>query len=426
MTGSDIGLTPDTLGLVASLAIGLLIGLERGWKDRSLPQGGRAAGLRTFALTGLLGGILSSLPGDIRDWAISVGLVGIAVFMAIAYWRGSANGNQSITTAIALLLTFALGAYAALGNPLPALGLAVITALLLSLKETLHGWLYKIQQEELGSGLQLLVLSVVILPNLPDRSMGPYDALNPYQLWWAVILIAGLSMAGHIAMRAFGTHRGILWTGLLGGLASSTATTLALSRLANRTAGTDRAAIAGALGATAMMTVRLIVILWVLEPTLLDTMALPLASATLILVLPLIWQYRQNPTSQRVSSVPADIHPYSLKTALGFGLFLAAVSVIVPAAKNWLGSEGVYAISALSGVADVDAITVSLAQLFSNNALAQETAGIGIGIAIMVNLVSKLLISVVTGTRHMAIGLGLGYLLASAAGFLALMLFAFE
>lgn len=421
MADHGFGLSQEALGLVTSLAIGLLIGIERGWKDRGLPQGGRAAGLRTFALTGLLGGILASLPDNIRHWALSVGLVGIALFMAIAYWRGSANGNQSITTAIALLLTYALGAYAILGNLLLALGLAVITALLLSLKETLHGWLHKIQQEELGSGLQLLVLSVVILPNLPDRNMGPYDALNPYQLWWAVILIAGLSMAGHIAMRAFGAHRGILWTGLLGGLASSTATTLALARLATQTTNTDPAAIAGALGATAMMAARLMVILWVLEPVLLNALLLPLAIVMVTLTLPLIWQYRQQANLQSTSNLPGNLHHYSLKTALGFSLFLAAVSVIVPAAKTGLGSEGVYAIAALSGVADVDAITVSLAHLFSSDALTLETARTGIGIAILVNLASKLLIAAISGTRRMAIGLGLGYLVATCAGVSALL-----
>lgn len=413
------GLPEELLNLVTALAIGMLVGLERGWRGRGLPQGGRAAGLRTFTLTGLLGGILASLPEDIRVWAITVGFVGIATFMAIAYWRGSAIGNQSITTAIALLLTYALGAYATFGNPLPALGLAVITALLLSLKETLHGWLRKIEQQELRAGFQLLVLSVVILPNLPNRNLGPYDALNPYHLWWAVVLIAALSMAGHIAMRVFGASRGILWTGLLGGLASSTATTLALSRLARRDPPLEKPAIAGTLAATGMMAIRLLVIIWLMGPALLPAFAPALLISAAILCGPLLWQLRLGgiqDTTMAAAPLSREIHPYSLQTALGFGLFLAAVSIFIPAAKTWLGAEGVYAVSALSGVADVDAITISLAQLFSSDALGYETAGMGISIAVLINLLSKLMISVFAGTRHLSAGIGSGYLIAFLAG----------
>ena len=415
----------EILGLVISLAIGLLIGLERGWRERTLPEGGRAAGFRTFTLIGLLGGILGSMPESLRSWALSIGLLILGAFMTVAYWRGSLAGNQSITTAVALLLTYALGAYAVLEDPLVALGLAVIVALLLSLKQTLHGWLHKIRQEELVAGIQLLVLSLVILPSLPDRGIGPYLAINPYQLWWAVILIAALSMAGHIAVRAFGLHRGILWTGLLGGLASSTAATMALASKAQQNPHIVRPAGAGVLSATAMMCVRLLVVLWVLEKTLFVLLLPTLLVSALVLITPFIWQILHMPTAPvteaQNESLPGMV-PYSLRTALGFGLFLAVISVTVPTAREWFGREGVYVIATLSGLADVDAITISLAMLFKTNELPISIASTAIFIAILTNLVVKAGMVIAAGNKHLGCVVITGYLAAAVSGLLTWLL----
>lgn len=409
------GLPQGALGLLVALVIGMLIGLERGWRDRSLPQGGRAAGLRTFTLTGLLGGILASLPEDIRVWSISAGLMSIAAFMTIAYWRGTANGNQSMTSAITLLLTFALGAYAAIGEPMTALGLAVIAALLLNLKATLHGWLRKIEPQELSAGLQLLVLSVVILPNLPDANLGPYGALNPYKLWWAVILIAGLSMAGHVAMRAFGARRGVLWTGMLGGLASSTATTLALARLVRQNPALTRTAAIGALSATGMMAMRLLVILFVIQHDLFVVMLPYLLAPATVLFSVFLWECRRPAVPASQVNLPRRIRPYSLQTALGFGLFLAVIGVAVPLVEGWIGREGIYAVAALSGVADVDAITVSLAAALGSTAVTINSACLGIAIAVVTNLLSKAVMTAVAGSMALALRVALGYLAALLA-----------
>ena len=223
------------VGLAASLALGLLIGLERGWRERELSDGGRVAGLRTFALTGLLGGLLATLFDDFGPWPLLGGLFGVSLLLAVSYRAATkTSGNLSITSAVAMLLTLVLGAIAAHGDIALALAAAVVVAVLLDLKPTLHRWLHLIEHRELTAALQLLVLSVVILPNLPDQGFGPYQALNPYRLWWAVVLIAGLSLAGHVAMRATGPQRGVFWTGVLGGLASSTAATLALARHARQ------------------------------------------------------------------------------------------------------------------------------------------------------------------------------------------------
>ena len=231
---NTLELPHEALGLGAALAVGLLIGLERGWRDRDLPDGARIAGLRTFALIGLLGGVLGSLLPDLGPWPLLGGVLGLALIVAVSYAQAvKSSGNLSATTAVASLLTLALGAFAVHGSAALALAAAVIVMVLLDLKPTLHSGLRLIEHREMRAGLQLLVLSVVILPGLPNRGWGPFDAINPYQLWWAVILIASLSLVGHFAMRLTGAQRGIVWTGLLGGLASSTAAT-ALSRASMR------------------------------------------------------------------------------------------------------------------------------------------------------------------------------------------------
>lgn len=388
----------DFLGLGAALAIGLLIGLERGWRDRDLPEGGRVAGLRTFALTGLLGGVLASLLPRFGPWPLAAGLLGLALLLAIFFRQAlKASGNLSITTAVAMLLTLALGALAAAGAPAAALAIAVLVAVLLDLKPTLHGWLRLIEHRELTAALQLLVLSVVILPHLPDARLGPYGALNPYQIWWAVILIAALSLLGHVAMRASGPQRGLLWTGLLGGLASSTAATLALSRYARTQPGMSGAAAAGIVSACGVMFLRMVVLVGVIQPTLIPAFAPPLLVAGLVLLALGMRQWRQSESPAPPAQPVEPMRPFDLSTALGFGAFLAFVAMLVPAAGQWLGRSGVYALAALSGLADVDAIAISLARLPGGAQLDATAVTVALGLAALSNMAVKAAMAWTTG-----------------------------
>lgn len=415
-----LGLPHDALGLGAALAIGLLIGLERGWQERDLPDGGRVAGLRTFALTGLLGGILGAMLPSYGAWPLVAGLVSVAMLLAVSYQQSSrTQNNLSATSAVATLLTLVLGAYAGSGSIGLALAAAVISAVLLNLKPTLHGWLRLIHHRELNAALQLLVLSVVILPNLPNAGYGPYDALNPYELWWAVILIASLSLTGHFAMRMTGSQRGILWTGLLGGLASSTATTMALARYARQRPALAGVAAAGTLAACGVMFFRMAVLIGVIQPALLKTMGLILiATGAVLLLLGLShWRKEQPQTHQEVTV--GAVAPFDLGTALGFGLFLAVMAVLVPTAQEWLGSSGLYALSALSGIADVDAIVISLARQQGAASLPAGTTALALGLAALTNTIVKAGIAWVTGGAAMGRPVVLGFTLSLLAGALA-------
>ena len=391
MTSGSLDTWATAQGLAAALAVGLLIGVERGWRDRDLAEGGRVAGLRTFSLVGLLGGGLAVLLAEFGAWPLLGGMFGLSLLLAVSYRQASReSGNLSITTAVAMLLTLVLGALAARGAAAQALAAAVVVAVLLDLKPTLHRWLQLMEHRELSAALQLLVLSLVILPNLPDAGFGPYQALNPYRLWWAVVLIAGLSLAGHFAMRITGAHRGVFWTGVLGGLASSTAATLALARHAQRQPALAQAAAAGALAACGVMFIRMFVLLASVQPGLLRPLGVPLVATGAVLLLLAVWQWRRR-SGQGISSAQ-EIEPvaaFDLVTALGFGLFLAVMAVLVPAAKEWLGAPGIYALAALSGLADVDATVISVARLQGAGGLPVSTAVLAIGLTTVANMLTK-------------------------------------
>ena len=406
-------LPPDVPGLIAALAIGLIIGLERGWHDRELPEGSRVAGLRTFTLTGLLGGVLGHLQPNFGPWPLVAAVLGLSLLLTVSYARtAKLFGNLSAITTVAMLLTLVLGAYASHGNITLALTAAVIVAVFLNLKPTLHSWLRLIEHRELTASLQLLVFSVVILPYLPNTGLGPFAALNPYQLWWAVILIAGLSLAGHFAMRLTGSERGILWTGLLGGLASSTATTLGLARYARQHPVMVSAAVCGTLAACGIMFFRMAILIGILEPALLSTLGSALIIAGILLLGMALWRQRRITSVENNDRTTEAMAPFDLGTALGFAAFLAVMAVLVPVAKQWLGTSGIFVLSTISGLADVDAILVSLARLHKNGDLTTEVAAIAIGLATLSSMLSKATIAWMTGGAQFGRAIIIGYAIA--------------
>ena len=411
---------PDASGLVAALAVGLLIGLERGWNDRELPEGGRVAGLRTFTLTGLFGGVLGHLQPIFGPWPLLGSLLGLSFLLTMSYGReAKLSGNLSATTAVTMLLTLALGAFASYGNVELALAAAVIVAVLLNLKPTLHSWLKLIEHRELSASLQLLVLTVVVLPYLPNTGLGPYSALNPYVLWWAVILIAGLSLTGHFAMRLTGSQRGILWTGILGGMASSTATTLALARYAGQQPSMVSGAVSGIIASSGVMFFRMAILISVINAELLSIFGIALTVAGSLMLCIAIWRWRRETNHTEDRNAVGTMPPFGLGTALGFSVFLAFMAVLVPAAKQWLGSSGIYMLSTVSGLADVDAILISLGRLHKNEDLSIETTSIALGLATLANMSTKIVIAWTTGGAQVAKPVAISYFLALAGGAVA-------
>lgn len=407
--------------LLVALAVGLLIGLERGWQKRQAPEGARFAGLRTFGLLAVLGAVLSLLASDLGTVLLAAGLLSVTALIIVAHILESRqDGDYGITTPVAALLTFTLGAAAGGGYTTLASIIAVIATILLAMKPALHHWVDRLRQQELYAVLKMLLISVVVLPVLPDQGYGPWQALNPYEIWWMVVLIAGISFVGYFAIRIVGHRRGILATGLFGGLASSTALTLSLSRLAGRDRDLSPLLAAGVLLAAGTMFPRILVEIMVVNPALLSATA----PAMLVMMgisyagVPLLVRrgMRGNPT--RDVSVN---NPFELLPALKFAALLIVVMLAAELALQWFSDEGIYAVAALSGLTDVDAITLSLSRM-ARDRISDEVAVTAIVIAACVNTLVKGVLASVIGGRLMAMYVMSVTLCAAAGGLLTVLL----
>ena len=406
--------------LGVALAIGLLLGLERGWHGREEPEGARIAGLRTFALAGLLGGVsgwLASLTGAV---VLAFAFLGLAGLLALSYRvRLKENDDLGLTTEVALLLTFGLGAAAVLGDLAPPAAVAVVAALLMTMKRRLHRWVARIERLELEALLRLALISVVILPVLPDQGYGPGAALNPYEIWWAVVIVAGLSFVGYAAIRLGGADLGVLLTGLFGGLASSTSTTVALSRLARAQAGLAPVAASGAVVAGSVTFLRVLVLAAIFEPTLIAPLAMPMGvMAVTGLAGAAILSVRDRGTD-RASDLDAVANPLNLGAALAFGALLTLVLLVLHYLEAWYGEAGIQVAAALSGVTDVDAITISVSRLAGGD-LAANAAATAIFIAAAVNTAVKAGIAIGMGGKAMGLRVGSVYAIVVAVGVPAL------
>ena len=398
-----------------ALAIGLLIGLERGWEEREAEEGKRIAGVRTYGLIGLLGGASALLVKFTGMLTLGLAFVGLAGVLTTVYVVNLRRGNEDvgITSLVAGLVTFLLGALAAMGEVAIAAASAVITTLLLSYKPLLHRLLTSLEAKELRAGIKLLLISVVLLPILPNKGYGPWQVLNPYAIWWMVVLIAVISFVGYFAIKIGGARRGAAFTGLFGGLAASTAVTLHFSRMSRQDEAMTPMLAMGILLACGTMFPRMLLVASVLNPDLFKPMLVPTMVMALI-VYPtalLYWRSQTNNTTDMTSFLK---NPLELNTALTFGLLLALVLLLGKGMQVWFGEAGVLAIAAASGVADVDAITLSLARM-SQNDLALRMAAMGVVIAAAVNSLVKGGMATIIGGRDIGVRVGVP-LLASAIG----------
>lgn len=368
---------------LTSLALGLLIGLER---ERSPAA---KAGLRTFslvALAGTLGALLSQKTG--APWVLGAGLLLMGGMMVASYFKDGESEDPGTTTIAAIVVCYGLGAMVWYGMEQLAVTLAILTTALLYFKPELRDATRSLTRLDLVSILQFAVLSFVILPILPDQDYGPYNALNPYQIWWMVVLISGLSLAGYAALRIAGQRHGTLLTGLFGGIASSTATTLAFSRHSRDSAHMTGMAALIILLANWVVLVRLAVLVAVLQPALLRPMLTLLGGGALagLAMLYLFWRRLDEKPSTPVLEMK---NPTELRAALGFGLLYAGVLFAAAWLSDWVGSHGVYAVALVSGLTDVDAITLSSLRLFGLGNLQPQQVATTVLLALLANIAFK-------------------------------------
>jgi uncharacterized membrane protein (DUF4010 family) len=404
--------------LMVALAIGLMIGVERGWQERDSQEGQRIAGVRTYGLIGLLGGAFGLLSEQFGALVLGLGFIALAVVVGMIFLaKQQQEGEWGITSLVAALLVFVLAALATSGAVLVASATAVVAVLLLSYKPQLHGLVSRLQVEELRAGIKLLLISVVMLPVLPDQGYGPWQALNPYRIWMMVVVIAAISFAGYFAIKIGGARRGILFTGLFGGLASSTAVTLHLSRLGHHNQGVVAVAASGILIACGTMFIRMLIVVGLLAPSMLATLWPPVVLMALLTYAPLLFLRRDK--AGTVPHASTNLHnPLELKTALTFGAILTAVMLLSVVLKNAYGEAGLMTLAALSGIADVDAITLSLVGMVEDD-LSARLFVMGCVIAACANSIVKGLMCALIGGRDLGLRAAGPLMLAGITGVVA-------
>ena len=402
--------------LGVALAIGLMLGLERGWELRELHTAQRTAGLRTFGAIGLLGGVIAELAGDHGQMLIAAIAIALGIVLAAGYWRESEiDRDVSLTTSVTALVAYSLGALAGRGELLAASSSAVVLTMLLGFRPELHSLIRAIDRQELLATFRLLLISIVLLPVLPNRGYGPWAAFNPYHIWWMVVLVAAVSYVGYFATRLMGAERGILITGLFGGLASSTVVALSLARRAAHDLDVPNLLAAGATIASAIMWPRIFLIVGAVDPDLAARLAIPIAASTIVAIAGALWLANRGRKEEKALAAGGEKVPASnsldLGTAVRFGLILTAIMVAARAASAWAGASGLILVAGISGLVDVDAISLSVATMTTHRLAAPNVAVGAILLAAVVNTLLKPAMALVIGGAPM----GLRFLASSLA-----------
>ena len=404
--------------LAVALAIGLLIGLERGWQTREDSDRERTAGLRTFALTGLLGGMAALVGAATSPLVLAAALLAYTGSLAgFSYLEARQEKNLSVTGVVAGILTFILGAYATLGSETVAVAAAVAMAILLALRDTLHSWVRAITWIEMRSVLVLLAMSFLLLPILPNRPIDPWQVLNPAEIWLLAILIAGVSFAGYLAVRLFGGRRGLAVAAVAGGLASSTAATLSFSSLARDQPASKWLLAAGVLLAGATMLGRVLILVAVLSPALVGKVVMPVAAGLGVLLIATALLLRSSTASREQMNVELR-NPFDLGTVIWLALLIGAITLAAKLISGSLGQAGTLTLAAVSGLVDVDAVTLSMLRL-TGTSITADDAALAILLAVGANTAAKAVIATVIG------GKAFGVVIIGVSGLaLAAMLFA--
>lgn len=404
---------PLLLALVVSGCLGALIGLIRQWSEQAaLPAGeGEFSGVRTFTLWAVLGCVAAFLHERYSPALLPVVLAAAAVHLVLRPARAGAAPAGS-TTFVASLVTLLLGALVYWRHFQPAILTAAIAMVLLGFKQPIHAWTRAFTPVDIRLSLQFVAITGVILPLVPDRAFGPFAAFNPYSTWLMVVLISGLGFAGYLAMRLLGSRAGLLLTSLLGGLASSTATTLAFSRRSREDPALSTHYALAVAAACAVMLPRVLVAISVLSRDLALALVAPFAAMALPAVGYGAWLWSRRQPGATTTEAPALTNPLSLTTAVKFALLYAVISVLVKAAAQLdLLQSGLLPLSFVSGLTDMDAIALSVARHHGTATVPLGLATQAVVIAVVGNSLLKAALAVSLGSpvlrRHVAVVLGL-------------------
>jgi uncharacterized membrane protein (DUF4010 family) len=401
-----------------ALALGMLIGIEREFSQRREGEP-LFAGSRTFALLALLGAISGYLALKTSPLILLGGFIVVGALIVISYFLSvRADGHLGTTTEVSALLTFCLGVIVALGELLVASITTIVIVTLLALKPGFKAFTGKISHEDIYATLKFAIITVVVLPFLPNRTFGPLDVFNPAETWLMVILVAGISLAGYVLVKIFGTQRSVPMIGLLGGLVSSTAVTVSFSQRSKQNAELSRVLALGAILASTTLFPRLLIEIAVVNAALLPKLIIPFTGMTLVGLVAIAWLWRMERRREHTAEVQLT-NPFSILPALKFAALFVAILFLSKAALDFAGTRALYFTAILAGLTDVDAITLTTARL-ARDSLATSTAAVAIVLATLSNTIMKGCIAWLFGAKLFSrqISWGLGMILA--AGIIAL------
>jgi uncharacterized membrane protein (DUF4010 family) len=392
-TATDLANDESMARLGVALAVGLLVGLQRQFAKQH-DAVDFFAGARTFGLIALMGGA-SSLLAIRFDTVLPLvfGFAAVALIVGIAYLGGVRSGSMGLTTEMSALVTFVAGAIAGDGQFTVSVALAVGTTALLAAKPYTYAFVERLDREDVEATVQFAVLVALVLPILPRDPIGPspFDAASPFKIGLMVVFILGLSFLGYVLIKVVGARRGIGLTGILGGLVSSTAVTLTMSERSKHSSGLLRALAMALLLAWAIMYGRVIVEVAVVNPDLLRDVAIPIGVGGAVTAAWAAWvAFRRVDVDGSTDDERRFTNPFSIGPAIQFGLLYGVVLIGSKGLSEWLGDAGVYIGAIASGVADVDAITLSMAELSrGDGAVSDPTAANAIVVAAASNAIVK-------------------------------------
>ncbi len=395
-----------------AIVLGFIIGIQR--EMRNYTAGTKDfGGSRTFAIISLIG-YLSAFLSGFSSYFLMAAFLSVAAMLIAANVASCLNEKQrGTTTEFSAFAAFLLGALLNYIDVKFVIFCAVALLLLLNLKDKIQELEKYIGKEDLNAAVLFLTMTFIVLPVLPDKAIDDFGLFVPYNVWLMVVLIAGISFAGYIAVRVFGTGKGIVLTGLLGGLVSSTAVTISLSRKAAASEKASQKVAVGIMLASTVMLARALLLVFLFNKALLVKLVYAFVAAFVASIAVAVYFYFKSKQDSFESVNVEYKNPFELKEALILGLFFGIVIALVKLSKEFIGDSGIYAVSFISGITDVDAIILSLSEI-AGSAIDLQVASYGIAIAVVTNNISKLMICYFMGTRELAKVVGIYYLAACA------------
>ena len=396
--------------LATSLLLGLLVGLQRQRAESAV------GGIRTYPLIAAFGTLSGWLAVEHGGWVIAAGLIALAALLVVSNFMLARSGDTDSgqTSEVAALLLYGIGAYVVFGDTAVAVVLGGAIAVLLHYKDMLHAFAARIGERDVTAIMQFVLITLVILPVLPNQTYGPYAVLNPFQVWLMVVLIVGISLIGYVAYKFFGAKEGAVLGGVIGGLVSSTATTVSFARRTATTPSSSGLAALVIMIASGSVFARVIAEVGVVAPAHFRQIVPPLVAMLVVSVVITVFLYLH--TRDHHARMPEHGNPADLRTAMIFGGMYALIVFVVAATKAEFGEQGLYVVAVLSGLTDMDAITLSTSQLVNQGRLETETAWRMILVASLANLGFKGVLVATLGNRELFRDIAVAFGVAIAAG----------